>query len=348
MIKTKNIHIGPGQPCFVIAEVGLAHDGSLGQAHAYIEAAARAGADAVKFQTHIATEESTPAEPWRVPFSYQDKCRYDYWIRTGFTKAEWQGLKAHADEAGIVFLSSPFSTAAVRLLDEIGVPLWKVASGEVNSRYLLEAMVQTGKPVILSSGMSYPAELDDCAAFFRENATQWALLECTTAYPTAPEQIDLSRLSAYRERYACPVGLSDHSGKIFAALAAATLGANIIEVHICFSKEQFGPDSPASLAMDELEALVEGIRFIEKMRACPPDKAARTDGMGELRAMFGKGMMARRDIKAGEVFSTENVAFVKPLVGISAAKWKDICGRAATQEIKAGAFIMPEMVEETT
>ena len=128
--------------CLVIAEVAQAHDGSLGMAHAFIDAAARAGADAVKFQTHIAAAESTPGEPWRVQFSFQDKTRYDYWKRMEFTEEGWRGLKAHADERGLLFLSSPFSSEAVALLRRVGVAAWKVASGEVGNTPMFAQMLR--------------------------------------------------------------------------------------------------------------------------------------------------------------------------------------------------------------
>src|SRR5688500_6749139 len=145
--------------CLIIAEVGLAHDGSLGLAHAFIDDAARGGADAVKFQTHIASAESTPAEPFRVNFSRQDATRYDYWKRMEFTEVEWRGLAEHAAERGLLFLSSPFSIEAVELLTRVGMPMWKIASGEVGNRPLLDAVVATGRPVLLSSGMSGMSEL---------------------------------------------------------------------------------------------------------------------------------------------------------------------------------------------
>ena len=346
MIETRELQIGPRHPCFIIAEVAQAHDGSLGMAHAYIDAVAKAGVDAIKFQTHIAEEESSPEEPWRVEFSYQDKTRYDYWKRMAFTKAQWLGLKQHADQAGLIFLSSPFSIAAIRLLDEIQTPAWKVASGEVNSLYLLEEMVRTGKPIILSSGMSYIEELDERAAFFNRAKTQWALLECTSSYPTPPEQIDLDQMSDYRDRYGCAVGLSDHSGTIYPGLAATALGADIVEVHVCFSRELFGPDVQASLTLEELKTMTEGIRFIQRMRQAREGKAARTARLEELRAIFGKGIAARKDIKRGERFSVDNITFVKPAKGIGAGAWKEVLDSAASQDIPEKTFLSRDMILE--
>jgi N-acetylneuraminate synthase len=146
------VHFDPSR-CQIIGEVAQAHDGSLGAAHAYIDAIAQAGADAVKFQTHIASAESTPAEPWRVRFSYQDASRYDYWKRMEFTEEQWSGLKRHANEKGLLFLSSPFSLQAAKMLMRVGMPAWKVASGEVTNAPLFDFMIATGLPVMLSTGM---------------------------------------------------------------------------------------------------------------------------------------------------------------------------------------------------
>jgi len=243
--------VGSGYPCLIVAEVAQSHDGSLGFAHAFIDAIANAGADAVKFQTHIAAAESTPAEPWRVKFSPQDATRYDYWRRMEFAEEQWRGLKRHAEDRGLIFLSSPFSAEAVELLERIGMVAWKVASGEVSNAPLLERLLATGRPILLSSGMSPLAELDATVARAQAVPVPIAVLQCTTAYPCPPERIGLNLLPIFRDRYGCPVGLSDHSGTIFAGLAAATLGCDVLEVHVTLSREMFGPDVPASVTTTE-------------------------------------------------------------------------------------------------
>lgn len=232
--------LGPGNPPFVIAEVAQAHDGSLGAAHAYIDLAARAGADAIKFQTHIAAAESTPGEPFRVKFSPQDETRYQYWKRMEFTEPQWRGLVAHAREKQLVFLSSAFSPDAVDLLERLEIPAWKVASGEVSNLPLLERMARTQKPVLLSSGLSSWAELDAAVRTVQTAGAPVAVLQCTTAYPCPPERWGLNVITELRDRYACPVGLSDHSAAIHAGLAAVALGADLLEVHVTFSATASG------------------------------------------------------------------------------------------------------------
>jgi N,N'-diacetyllegionaminate synthase len=166
--------------CLIVAEVAQAHEGSLGQAHAFIDAIANAGADAVKFQTHIAAAESTRGEPWRVKFSSQDASRYDYWRRMEFTEAQWTELKYHADERNLFFLSSPFSIEAIELLSRIGVWAWKIASGELTNPQALELMAKTGKPFILSTGMSTFAEIDDAVDRIRRTGHPLTVLQCAS------------------------------------------------------------------------------------------------------------------------------------------------------------------------
>ena len=313
--------------CLIIGEVGLAHDGSLGYAHAFIDEVARAGADAVKFQTHIAAAESTPAEPFRVKFSKQDASRYDYWKRLEFTESQWQGLADHARERGLVFLSSPFSVEAVEMLTRVGMAMWKVPSGEIGSLPLLDAMIATGAPILLSSGMSDLQELDSAVDRVRRAGIPLAVLQCTTAYPCPPERVGLNMVPFFRERYSCLVGLSDHSGTIYAGIAAATIGADILEVHVTMSRGMFGPDVPASVTMEELRQLVDGVRFVERMRAHPVDKDSIANDMAPLRNIFTKSLVARVPLGAGTLLTEAHLAMKKPGTGIPAGRISEVVGR---------------------
>jgi N-acetylneuraminate synthase len=326
-------------PCTLIAEVAQAHDGSLGMAHAFVDAAARAGADAIKFQTHIAEAESTPAEPWRARFSPQDTTRLDYWRRMEFTPEQWAGLRKHADDVGLLFLSSAFSHAAFELLQRVGVAGWKVASGEVSNLPLLTAMAQTGQPVILSTGMSPHDEVDAAVACVRAHAAPLAVLQCTTTYPCPPELVGLNLLAEYRARYDCAVGLSDHSATIYPGLAAATLGAEVLEVHLTLSREMFGPDVIASLTCEELRQLAAGIRFIEAMRAHPVDKAALPESVRALRKIFMKSAVAARDLPPGHVLCEADLAAKKPGSGIPAAEIPTLVGRRLAHAVAKDALL---------
>lgn len=325
--------------CLVIAEVAQAHDGSLGAAHAYIDAAARAGAGAIKFQTHIAAAESSLAEPWRVKFSMQDATRYDYWRRMEFTEEQWAGLRAHAEERGLVFLSSPFSVEAAEMLRRVGVRAWKIASGEVNNTQLFEFVAGTRMPVLLSTGMSRLAEIDRAVERVRATGCPVAVLQCTTAYPCPEEKIGLNMLPFFERRYGCEVGLSDHSGKIYPGLAAVVLGAAVIEVHITFSRECFGPDVPASLTTVELKMLVEGVRSIEKALASPVDKDAAAADLENLRGIFTKSVVVRVDLPAGAALTAAHLGLKKPGTGIPAERLPDLVGRRLRRPMRAGEFL---------
>ena len=337
--------IGPGQPCLIVAEVAQAHDGSLGTAHAYIDAVADCGADAVKFQTHIAAAESTPDEPWRVKFSPQDATRYDYWKRMEFNEAQWIGLKNHADERGLLFLSSPFSFEAVELLSRIGVAAWKIPSGETANIPMLDRMLGSKLPVLLSTGMSPLNEIDDTVKHVRRSGVPLAIFQCTTAYPCPPEKIGLNLISWFRENYNCPVGLSDHSGTIYPGLAAVTMGIQMLEVHVTFSRYMFGPDVPASITTAELRQLVEGIRFIERMMSNPVDKSEIACEMEALRRMFTKSVVASRDLPAGTVLQIEHLTLKKPGTGIPAARLPELIDRRLNQEIKADTPISEDALD---
>ena len=339
---------GRSQRCQIIAEVAQAHDGSLGHAHAFIDAIARAGADAVKFQTHIATAESTPSEPWRVKFSKQDATRYDYWKRMEFTEEQWYGLKQHADERGLQFISSPFSVEAVDLLTRVGVAAWKVASGEVSNAFMFERMAATGLPFILSTGMSLLDEIDTAVERVKAYRLPLTVLQCTTAYPCPPEKVGLNLIPFFRERYGCDVGLSDHSGTIYAGLAAATLGIEALEVHVTLSREMFGPDVPASVTTSELRQLVEGVRFIERMKANPVDKDLMAQEMIPLRDLFTKSVVARVDLPAGTMLREEHLMVKKPGTGIPANRLHDVVGKRLRRPVKADELLQEQDLEEVT
>jgi N-acetylneuraminate synthase len=332
--------------CIVVGEVGQAHDGSLGLAHAFVDAIADAGADAVKFQTHLAAAESTRREPWRVHFSRQDDTRYDYWQRTQFTPDQWAGLKSHAEDRGLVFLSSPFSVEAVRVLADLDIAAWKVASGEISNLPLLEAMAAHPVPMLLSSGMSSIAELDTAVEIVTGANLPFAVMQCTSAYPCPPQRIGLNLLSVFRDRYQCPVGLSDHSGTPYPGLAASVLGADVVEVHVTLSRHMFGPDLPASLTPAELHDLVTGIHCIETMLAHPLDKDAISAELDPLRRLFTKSVVARTDLDAGIVLQPEHLTTKKPGTGIPAARLGQLVGTRLLRDLRADDLVAEADIEE--
>lgn len=323
----------------VIGEVAQAHDGSLGTAHAYIDAIANAGADAVKFQTHIASAESTPGEPWRVKFSLQDASRFDYWKRMEFTGEQWHGLKKHADERGLKFISSPFSVEAAELLKRVGVAAWKIASGEVSNVRLFECIAETGLPVLLSTGMSDLREIDAAVERVKSKGVPLTVFQCTSAYPCPPKKIGLNMLDVFRHRYGCGVGLSDHSGKIYPGLAAAAMGIEALEVHVTLSRESFGPDVRASLTTTELYQLVEGVRFIEEIVRNPVNKDAVTSELGPMRSLFTKSVVVTQDLPAGALLCDSDLTLKKPGTGIPANRLHEVVGRRLSKPVEAGRIL---------
>jgi len=346
--KLGNNLVSKGQPCFVIGEVAQAHDGSLGMAHAFIDAIAKTGANAVKFQTHIADAESTIEEPWRVKFSPQDSTRMDYWRRMEFSLEQWNGLKQHTEELGLVFLSSPFSLEAVDLLEKLGVCAWKIASGEVENSILLDRILGTNLPLLVSTGMSPVAEIDLLINRIKLVGAPYSIMQCTSSYPCPPEKIGLNMISFFRERYHCPVGLSDHSGVIYPGLAAATLGVELLEVHVTLSRDMFGPDVSASQTTTELKQLVEGIRYIEKMKVNEIDKDALAKEMIPMRNIFLRSAVSVTDLPAGSVIGKSNISFKKPGTGISTNQIDLLVGRVLKHSIKANHIIQWSDLEDFT
>ena len=332
--------------CLIIGEVAQAHDGSLGMAHAFIDAIAAAGADAVKFQTHIATAESTAEEPWRVNFSVQDQTRYAYWKRMEFSEAQWVGLKEHAEKRNLLFISSPFSVEAAELLERVGVAAWKIASGEVGNCLLFDYLAKTDRPVILSTGMSPLSEVDGAVRWLRRRRRFLTVLQCTSRYPCPHESVGLNVIPFFRERYRCPVGLSDHSGTIYPGLAAAALGIEALEVHVTLSREMFGPDVSSSVTASELRQLVEGVRFIEKMRTNPVDKTTIARVLAPMREAFTKSVVARQDLPSGTVLQERHLALKKPGAGIPPSALPDLVGRRLRRGLRADQRLQFADLEE--
>ena len=330
---------------FIIAEIGQAHEGSLGIAHSYIDALARTGVDAIKWQTHIAEAESSAKEPFRVKFSYEDDTRIDYWKRMEFTPEQWKGLKEHCEEKGMEFISSPFSNAAVDLLEEIGVKRYKIGSGEVSNFLMLEKIARTGKPVILSSGMSSFEELDQTIGFLQDFGNELSILQCTTAYPTKAEEWGLNVITDLIERYNLPVGFSDHSGDIYACLAATALGATTLEFRAVFDKRMFGPDARASLEIDQIKKLVEGVRSITLSLENKIDKNDNSR-FSELKNIFEKSLSVNCDLDAGQEISMEHLEAKKPKgQGMNASLFREVIGKKLKRPLKKWDFLNKEDIE---
>lgn len=323
----------------IIAEIGQSHDGSLGTVHAYIDALADTGIDAIKFQTHIADAESSIHEPFRVKFSKQDSSRMEYWRRMEFSYDQWLNIKHHCEDLGFEFISSPFSNVAVDLLEKIGVRRYKIGSGEVNNFLMLEKIAKTGKPIMLSSGMSNYDELENSINFLKPYGNEISILQCTTAYPTIPQQWGLNVITELKSRFKCPIGFSDHSGNIYACLAAAALGADIFEFHVVFDKRQFGPDTQASITIDQAKSLVHGINDIRSSLKNIIDKNYNKD-LKDLKNIFEKSLSVNKDLKKGHVISFNDLEGKKPSnMGIPASDYNKVLGKKINKNLNKWDFL---------
>ena len=330
---------------YLIAEIAQAHDGSLGILHSYIDAVAKTGVQAIKFQMHIAEAESSIYEPFRVQFSKEDATRYEYWKRMEFTLEQWATIKTHCDEVGLDFICSPFSNMAVDWLEEVGVHTYKVGSGEVNNLLLLEKIAQTRKPIIISSGMSSYTELDETVNFLKSKNAKFSILQCTTAYPTHPEQYGLNVISELKNRYKVPVGYSDHSAWASTGIAAVALGAEILEFHVVFHKEMFGPDTTASLTLMQTKLLVEAVSKIHIAQNNPIDKN-NNDKFKELKSIFEKSLAINKDLPKEHVITFADLESKKPSgYGISAKKFNEIIGRKLKNNQSKWDFLNEEDLE---
>jgi len=325
--------LGPNKPTFVIAEVAQAHEGSLGLAHSYIDAVAGTGADAIKFQTHLAEHESTHDEPFRVPFAEQDQSRYDYWERMEFTPDQWESLATHAREEGLVFLSSPFSKQAVDFLSEVGVPAWKLGSGEYNNKELASYVATHEGPVLLSTGMTRYDELDEMVRLFNNQGTSFGLFQCTSKYPTKIEEVGWNVVEGLRNRYDCPVGLSDHTGNLHPGLMAISRGIDMLEVHITFDRRMFGPDVNTSISIDELETICEHSDITHTIDSNPVDKDELASSLERNRELFSRSIAPSRSLSAGTELKPNMITAKKPGTGIPYEKKNEIIGRELSTDV---------------
>ena len=323
----------------IIAEIGQAHDGSLGILHSLIDAAASAGVDAVKFQVHIADSESTLHEPFRINFSYEDKNRFEYWKRMEFTFKQWQDIKKKCEDSNVEFLATPFSNAAVDLLEALEVRRYKIGSGEFNNLLLIDKIIKTKKEILFSTGMSTIEEIEIIVERIKKAGNKLCIFQCTSSYPTNPSEVCLGAIPQLKEKFNCNIGLSDHSGDIFACLGAVSLGATFVEVHITFSQKMFGPDSFSSLNIENLTKLVKGIRFIEEAkRGDLSNKNLRN--YSHNRAIFGRSLYLNQNLKKNEKLNFDYLEAKKSgKIGISPIHYEKVLEKKAKRNLKKGSQI---------
>lgn len=327
----------------IIAEIGMTHDGSLGQALELTKTAAECGVDAVKYQLHISEAETIRNAPQ--PPYFKAEPRYEFFKRTAFTKEQWLQVKKQCEECEVKFIVSPFSIEAVKILEEIGVDAIKLPSGEITNIPYLEYIAQTEIPVIISSGMSSWTELCDCVRIFKEKDCNYAIMQCTSEYPCPPEEVGLNVIDRIKETYpGIPVGLSDHSEGVWAAIAAWMKGATIIEKHFTLSKRMYGPDAKMSMEPEEMKLLCESIKNLEKALQNPVNKE-NADKFREMKKIFQKSIVAICEIPKGTVITKDMIGYKKPGIGLETKYYRDILGKKVKRDLSFDDIIYEGDIE---
>ena len=338
--------IGLKERVYIIAEMSANHNQDFDQAVRIIESAKEAGADAVKLQTYTpdTITINCDSDYFRIKGTiWEGKNLYELYGEA-YTPWEWQPkLKIIANDLGMDLFSTPFDHTAVDFLEKMDVPVYKVASFELVDIPLLRKIAQTGKPIIMSTGMATLAEIDEAVnAISEAGGNQLALLKCNSAYPAPPEEMNLRTIPHLAEAFGLPVGLSDHTLGIAMPVAAVALGACIIEKHFTLSRDIPGPDSAFSLEPDEFKAMVDAIRTAEKALGKIHYGVSEHEAKSRV---FRRSLFVVKDIEAGEVFTEKNVRSIRPGYGLSPKHVEDVLGRRAAKNIARGTPLAWELIK---
>jgi pseudaminic acid synthase len=346
-LQIANRYIGPGHPCYIIAELSANHNQDYALAEAHVRAAAEAGADAVKLQTYTADTITLPlrTEPFIVRGGtlWDGQTLHDLY-QQAFTPWEWQPtLKALAESLGLHCFSSPFDPTAVDFLAELNVPAYKIASFEIHDTPLIAYVASKGKPVIISTGIASLADIERALQVcYNVNNSQIVLLKCTSAYPAKPEEANLRHIETLRQTFGVPVGLSDHTLGMAVPVAAVALGACVIEKHFILNRELGGPDAAFSLTIDEFKSMVQAVRTAEAALGTHTYGISETSSTNK---RFGRSLFTTRDVQAGDVISAENVRSVRPGIGLPPFEWPRVEGRIFRADFPAGTSLEWDMIE---
>lgn len=326
---------------YIIAEAGVNHNGSFDLACRLADAAKAAGADCVKYQTfvakHLVSSSARKAE-YQKAATGNDESQLQMLNALALSFSAFDKLKAYCDEIGITFLSTPFDFESIDFLSTIDMPFWKVPSGEVTNLPYLLAIAKTKKPVVLSTGMCEMEEIEAALAVLKTNGTpEITLLHCNTEYPTPFADVNLRAMETLRQRFGVKVGYSDHTQGIEVPIAAAALGATVIEKHFTLGRNMEGPDHKASLEPHELKAMVDGIRHIEAALGSGEKTASPSEEKN--RPIARKSIIARRAIRKGEELTEENLTVKRPGSGISPMRWFEVLGTRAVRDFEEDELI---------
>jgi N,N'-diacetyllegionaminate synthase len=328
--------IGPGQPCFIIAEGGVNHNGDMHLAHRLIDAAAEAGADAAKFQSFVTEELITPEAPkagYQVETTGEPGSQYKMLKALELSAGQQAELKTHCEQAGILYLCTPYENTSLDLLDRMGVAAFKIASTDVTNIPFLQYIANKGRPVILSTGMSTLGEVEQAVDTLRAGSLggKIVILHCTSEYPAPVREINLRAILTMQQAFHCPVGFSDHTPGVGASPWAVAAGACAIEKHFTLDRNMAGPDHRASLEPDELSTLVRIVRDVE---------AALGDGIkqpmpSELpnKPLMQKSLVAQRSVRAGDTITSDDLTCKRPGFGLAPSWFNRVVGRRAAVDI---------------
>jgi N,N'-diacetyllegionaminate synthase len=346
-IKIGNRLIGPRNPCFIIAEAGVNHNGDITLAKKLVDAAVEAGADAVKFQTfkaeNVVTLTAEKAE-YQKNTTGMGESQYEMIKKLELSEADFWDLSEYARDAGIIYLSTPFDEESVDLLDRIGVPAFKIPSGEITNFPLLKKVAEKSKPIILSTGMATLGEVEEALNYLRRNgAEDIILLHCTTSYPAPVKSVNLCAMETLRCAFQVPIGYSDHTEGITIPIAAAAMGACIIEKHFTLDSTLPGPDHQASLEPQELSAMVKAVRDVEVARGNGVKGPTKEEE--EIKKVARRSIVAKRDICVGNVLKERDLAIKRPGTGIEPRYLESILQMKARVSIQKDQVIQWDMVE---
>ena len=346
-IRLNNRTIGDGEPVYIIAEMSANHAGSLERAKELIHAAKEAGADCVKIQTYTPDTMTIDCDNSYFHIekgTWEGENLYSLYQKA-YTPWEWQvKLRDEAASVGIDFLSTPFDKTSVDFLEELGLSFYKIASFELVDIPLLEYIASKNKPIIMSTGMGTFAEIQEAVeTIYKTGNYQLAMMKCSSAYPAVLEEMNLATITDMKERFRCPVGLSDHSMGSAGAVMAVAMGACVIEKHFCLDRGIKNPDSSFSMEPDEFSVMVRDIRIAEKLKGkvfYGPEEQEKNS------IIFRKSVFAVEDIKAGSIFSENNIRVIRPGYGLPPKYYKDLLGKVAAADINRGTPLDFSMVGE--
>ena len=324
--------VGLEERPYVVVEVGINARTDVELAKSFIDAAAEAGADAVKFQTHMPDEEMVRSEMERLDAGEV----YEAVADATLSAADHRRLQAHCESVDVTFLSTPFSAAGVDLLDDLGVPAIKIGSGELTNHEILARAADVGVPLIVSTGMSERSEIRDTVAFLRDRDVEFVLLYCVSAYPADPELFNLDLIPELREEFDVPVGLSDHSLGVGVAPLAMARGAAVVEKHFTLDRRLPGPDQSVSIEPDELEELVE---YSHMAAATSGDEKPIYQEEAEIREWAGHSVVTTRTIAAGDRIEESDLTTKRPGTGVPANRFFEVVGRTAVRDLEPNTVL---------